>query len=503
MMTMLHIRKSILLCSLILVSFCFTGCEEWLDVSPKTQIKSDDNFSTEQGYKDALTGVYLLLTDESLYGKELTFGMLDAMGQYYTGIATNNTYRYDAAFDYQNAECEQRINSIWSKVYTALSNDNELIAHIDDADSTMFTGRNYHLIRGEAYALRAFLHFDLVRLWGAPYAEGKTDRCIPYMKNVTADVTPLCTVEDALNSSLEDLAIAEYELSRDPVITGSNNTSTEEELENADVNYERDRTFKLNYYGVKLLQARIYLYMGLYNEALTAAEAVMQQSTFYWTPDEEINVAEDEQRNRIFSEELVFALYDSDLRTRYSTYFTSNNQMSLIMNEASYHAVYELFKTGYFGDYRYTYQNKELDGKKYNTKYMQPMSGNTRYMHRIPLMRLSEAFYIAAECELVANQDVKACIGYLNTVRSHRNLIDDLSLIQTKEEAYEEIRKEYLKEFLCEGQMYFYYKRLNYERIPIETAVGDAVSTTFVTPDYTFPLPDDEIEFGGRENEEL
>ena len=86
-------------------------------------------------------------------------------------------------------------------------------------------------------------------------------------------------------------------------------------------------------------------------------------------------------------------------------------------------------------------------------------------------------------------------------MRSHRNLIDGLPINLTKEEAYEEIRKEYLKEFLCEGQMYYYYKRLNYERIPIETAVGNTISTSYITPNYTFPLPDDEVEFGGRENE--
>lgn len=81
-----------------------TACDDWLDVSPKTEIKSDDNYASEQGYKDALTGVYLLLAEENLYGKELTFGMLDAMAQYYTGMRSNNTYTYDAAFDYDNTK---------------------------------------------------------------------------------------------------------------------------------------------------------------------------------------------------------------------------------------------------------------------------------------------------------------------------------------------------------------------------------------------------------------
>ena len=65
----------------------------------------------------------------------------------------------------------------------------------------------------------------------------------------------------------------------------------------------------------------------------------------------------------------------------------------------------------------------------------------------------------------------------------------------------EEIRKEYTKEFMCEGQLYYFYKRLNYEQIPIPTAVGNMVSYSYVMPHYVFPLPDDEVEYGGREKD--
>ena len=92
------------------------SCDEWLDVSPKTQIKSDDNFSSEQGFKDALTGVYLLMDNTSAYGQELTYGMLDAMAQYYTGMSASNTYNYDAAFDYSNSGVESRINGVWTQM---------------------------------------------------------------------------------------------------------------------------------------------------------------------------------------------------------------------------------------------------------------------------------------------------------------------------------------------------------------------------------------------------
>lgn len=480
-------------CCGLAASLLLGACDEWLDVSPKTQIKSDDNFTSEQGYKDALTGVYLLMGSTSAYGQELTYGMLDAMAQYYTGMAASNTYNFDAAFDYSNSGVESRINGIWTQMYTAIANDNELINRIDGADPLIFTGRNYHLIRGEAYAIRAMLHFDLTRLWGESFLANPQHKCIPYMKMVTADVTPLSTVNEALSNCLADLNVAEEELRVDPVVKGSQ--------EDADVTYERDRTFKMNYYAVCLLQARIHLYMGNYADALQAAQKVVGQNTFYFTPDAEINVAESYNRNRIFSEELVFALYDTQLRSRYSTYFTSDNQSSLIMSESSYQAVYELFQAGFSGDYRYAYQTQELDGKNYSTKYMQPTGGNTQYLFRLPLMRLSEAYYIAAECQLKLNHDVEAAITLLNTVRSHRNLVDGLSAALSEDDAMEEIRKEYTKEFMCEGQLYYFYKRLNYEQIPIPTAVGNMVSYSYVMPHYVFPLPDDEVEYGGREKD--
>ncbi|MBQ9362100.1 MAG: RagB/SusD family nutrient uptake outer membrane protein [Bacteroidaceae bacterium] len=478
----------------IFCAFFFISCNEWLDVSPKTQIKADDNFSNEQGYEDALTGVYLLLAKESLYGKELTFGMLDAMAQYYTALAQSNTYNYDAAFDYKNANVEARISSVWSNMYTAIANANELIKQIDAADVNSFTGRNYHLIRGEIYGLRAFMHFDLMRLWGESYAANPQHKCIPYMKTVTADVTPLSTVSEVLDLCLQDLAVAETELKVDPVIAGNT-------MENADETYERDRTFKFNYYAVKLLQARIHLYKGDYAQALAAAKEVTGQQTFYWTPEAEITTSNTATRNRVFSEELVFCLYDTQLRSRYSSYFTSS-LTGLLMSESSYQAVYELYKAGYSGDYRYAYQSTELDGQHYSAKLQQPTSGNSNYLFRIPLMRISEAYYIAAECELEENGDIDACVGYLNTVRRNRNLTDNLQGSGLSvSDARDEIRKEYVKEFMCEGQLYYYYKRKNFSAIPINTAVGDAVSTSLVKPDYVFPLPDNEVEYGGRNYE--
>ena len=51
-----------------------------------------------------------------------------------------------------------------------------------------------------------------------------------------------------------------------------------------------------------------------------------------------------------------------------------------------------------------------------------------------------------------------------------------------------EIEAEYRKEFMAEGQLFYYYKRLDYNTLPDMGVV--------MTGNYVFPMPDDEMEFG-------
>lgn len=483
-------KKNSQILVILLFALTFFSCEDWLDVSPKTEIKSEDNFESEQGYKDALTGIYLLMTDESLYGCETTYGMLDALAQYYTtGIGgSSHKYYYDYQYNYTEAGTKARIEAIWSNMYNAIANINELIDKIDSADPTMFTGRNYYLIRGEAYGLRALLHFDVLRLFAKSYTADREAKAIPYVTTVGKEVNLFVIVDKAAELALTDLDMAEEMLNRDPVITANAATSS------IDASYERDRTFKFNYYAVKMLQARINLFTNNTAEANRAAQEVIAQQTFYWTPATEITDVTPSQRNRIFSEELVFSLYASNLTTLYTHSFTSMS--GLYMSDEAYNGLYQLTETGYSSDYRYVYQTTQLTDGRFSIKYEQPTNGVQRYMNRIPLMRLSEAYYIAAECAL-DNGDIPTAVGYLNTVRSKRNIATTLESTISKMDAEEELYKEYAKEFYGEGQLYYFFKRRNYEQIPVKMVWSDGwESTSMVTPDYIFPLPDDEIEFG-------
>lgn len=64
----------------LLVLFVTTSCESWLDVKPKTEEEAERMFSTEEGFKSALAGTYISLSQPELYGRELTFGMVGVLG---------------------------------------------------------------------------------------------------------------------------------------------------------------------------------------------------------------------------------------------------------------------------------------------------------------------------------------------------------------------------------------------------------------------------------------
>ncbi|HET7897722.1 MAG TPA: hypothetical protein VFL47_08630, partial [Flavisolibacter sp.] len=134
---------------LVFVLLTATSCKKWLDVQPKTKIKSTDLLKTEQGYKDALIGAYTLMTPESLYGRELSFGFFDALAKYYeptadaykdlsSGINTNL---------YNLTTIKPRVDQFWNGLYNIEANVNNIIDHID-ADKTVFTGENYSVIKG-------------------------------------------------------------------------------------------------------------------------------------------------------------------------------------------------------------------------------------------------------------------------------------------------------------------------------------------------------------------
>src|SRR5258706_6204573 len=233
-------RIYLLLAAAIMLSL--TGCKKWLDAKAPLQVDQNTVYSTEQGFRDVLNGAYLQMGSKSLYGRDLTFGLLSVLGRSYDTTITpviGNLYYEGARYNFQDASVKATFKNVWDSLYQCIGNLNNLLANIENRQN-VFTGNNFNTIKGEALALRAFIHFDLMRMFGpSPAAAGMSTPAIPYVTTLSPYATPVSSTGAVLDQCLADLQNAQSLLS------------------NADMT-----TSKMTFWGVKGLLARIYLYKG-------------------------------------------------------------------------------------------------------------------------------------------------------------------------------------------------------------------------------------------------
>ena len=180
-MTIMKIKNIFLTLAVAVAS---SACSDWFDVSPKTAIKTDDLFKDETGFQSALTGCYANITKDKTYVKNLTSYFLEKLVQRYDDGSAPFAGQSEHVYDYTNANYSKGIiTDIWNSMYETIANVNNLIARLDkNGQEVITTPGSWELMKGEALALRAFLHFDLLRMYGPVYKEEPEKECIPYRK---------------------------------------------------------------------------------------------------------------------------------------------------------------------------------------------------------------------------------------------------------------------------------------------------------------------------------
>lgn len=484
-----YIYKGI--CAVLLLAGS-SSCNDWLDVQPASQVEDTELFTTENGFKEALAGVYSSMVSENTYAMEMTFGSIAVLGHEWsnlpgTQIAANaSAYEALGEYDYNNALSESVIASIWSTSYNGIANVNNLLNHIDERQS-LFTNNNYNIIKGEALALRAFLHFDLLRCFGVSYAVNPDMPSIPYCTDLTYRVFPQLTVQEVANSIEADLLEAEQLLQVDPILTG------EEITEMDDNGYLMNRQVHLNYYAVKALEARLYMWMQRYGDAETAAEVVINSGAFPWVDLSVTSVGHDYG----FATEQIFALNNTTLSTVFDTYFSPESDY--VTFSLTSEALSEYFEN-VTSDYRYLYQFQNgTQNEKVNNRYLLKYSNPTivqgeefedspYYSNKMPLIRLGEMYLIVAECRYRNGGDALTSLNELRAARA------SVPLNTLPNDFYDALINEYRRELFAEGQLFFLYKRLN--RTNVKGSDVDMIATKA----YTFPLPVSETDPAQREN---
>ena len=474
---------SVKIVAFVTVALLMFSCEDYFDVSPKSQILTDEHFSSETGFYDQLTGVYSQMASSALYGREMTFGLAEVLSQNYDIDATN-TYRYAAQYDYSNTGVQSRINSVWNTAYNCIANLNIMLEYYETIDSTVFTANHYNLYRGEALGLRGFLHFEMLKAFSPSPASNGSAMAVPYVTQYAPQVTGQKTVDETVDLVISDLKDAVKYLCTDSL-----------HIAESPHLFSNSRHYFFNYYAAQYILARAYLWKGDLTNAAKVAEEVIadidknsSSSPISWVHYTQVQGVPNEQINRLFTPELVFRLDIPGMADLVDGYFTEEaGSNSFYLTDESLDKIFEKSTKGLGNDYRSLF-GIQYDGEnQYIWKYHQYAS----FKNQMPVIRKTEIYYIAAEAQKESNP--ARSIELLNEVRSNRNITEDDALPETltSAEIQNEIFKEYRKEYLGEGQLFFYYKRLN-----IPTIEGSPVAANNAV--YVWPMPDNEIEFGNR-----
>src|SRR6186713_186505 len=343
--------KLTLMTAIAVIMMFVSGCKKFLDVPPKDQVPQSTLFKDEQGFKDALIGVYLGMDKPKgsvffgLYTSNLSMGTLSTLAYNYDNAtvssagANGNYFNNVVYYVYLDGEVRKEIDGIWAGMYNNIANLNNILVQIE-SKKEVFHRDNYNRVKGEAVALRALFHFDLLRMFGKSPLTGSAEKAIPYVTQFTIKPTPFVTLNAGLDSCIADLLAAKEFLAA---------TDTSAVLKGVDDPFTSYTQNHLNYWAVQALLARVYLYKGDHENADKYAKAVIGSNKF---PLISSNVAAAANiiRDRTFSQEHLFSVYSTKLKDYNSALFTSTVPLRLL--PAAKNTIYTT-GSGNASDYRY------------------------------------------------------------------------------------------------------------------------------------------------------
>jgi len=460
------------------------GCSSFLDVNPKGETFDADMFNSGEGYEDAIYGIYSELSvNEALYGGNLVW-MPEAMGQ---NVSAISDYKFGnlAAADWTSSGPASLRSTVWSTAYTAVNHLNNIIQHAEAGGTDEF--KHSALYLGESLALRALIHFDLLRLFGAPIwaPEARKSKAIPYVKKYSFDITPYSSVDEVYDLVIEDLKRAEDLMAEDETLLPAVRTNSASGFTDARITH-------INLYAVQALLARVYWSRKDLVNAAIYAQKVIDSGRFSFRP---LSSFVQPDGGTLDLNETIFGFYSIGCqRSNATKYRVSGYSASSSFTLATdWKTLYEE-GVGANSDYRLTSWFDDTTPTLVKTVNV-TAAGGSSYVGKsivgVNVLRLPEMYYIMAEYYLASNPSMAA--GFYNAVVTTRGL----EPVAAGKLTYDMLFNERRKEFYGEG---FTWHEMKREGMDIKLAVG-AVLSGSVPDNYTLPVPDAEDE--ARNNIEI
>ncbi|AEW00344.1 hypothetical protein A4D02_23745 [Niastella koreensis] len=493
---------------LISGALVFTGCKKWLDVKPMGQSTKEEQFQSQKGFRDALTGAYLDLKSNDAYGNNMMYGTIELMARNWD-VANINLTSLAALSNanYLDAGARASLDAIYAKEYKVVADVNSILEMIDGKQD-IFQDNNYALIKGEALALRAFCHFDVLRLFGPMPATPTAGPVLPYVTEVTKDIAPLLNYDDFSKKVLNDLDLADSLLKDvDPITQFSlaelNPLQGSAAVPPVSDDYYMYRQIRMNYYAVLALKARVYNWLtprGDINRqnAVKYAQMVINAKTHTGLSTFRLGELKDQQGGDYsFTSEHIGAVNYYNLGpTVIGNFDEAGNLARYDFNiQDGFYYLNNLFPVAeratdarFVGQWSYKTTSGLTQYVKYKKFYQKDAGLNPN--NQLPLLRLSEMYLILTECAQTKADAESIYLAYCN--KKGIPFTSGFSAADWVTDRKNKMIREYVREFYAEGQTFFTYKRYNVTTLPASWTYAYYQGTT---ARYVVAKPDREINY--------
>lgn len=386
--------------------------DNWLNVDPTTSVETEKAIETTTDAEYALNGIYNTMQNYESYGARMVY-YGDVTGE--DAQAYSNTKRCANYYMFQYNK-DNAPSSFWKYSYKIIRLANNILAAKPKA-------LNDNIV-GQALALRALALFDVTKIYGVPYTKdgGKSWGGVILLQSSKYNAKPKrSTVAECYDQIISDLVKA------------------------CQILDSKANPGKINQAAAKTLLARVYLYKGDFDNALKASEdaiSTAEKSGYrLWKNEEYLAGWKDK-----LDIEVMFKI------TNTATDNAGNESLGSLYHDKGYKDIIlsddflTLMKTD-TKDVRYGL----IEGKYYR-KYLGNGTDEDFRSSDIPVVRLSEAYLIAAEAAIrQTTPDNTKATKYLSAIVTRGNPTKSVKGAVTLDQILTERRKE----LMGEGHRFF------------------------------------------------
>lgn len=450
------------------------ACAKKIEIEPDFVLDGSTPLSSIEKAENVLTGAYNGFIQGGYYDANGVQGVGGSFSEYVDMMSDNliesreslGNFRGIAEWTYVSNTDD--MNATWQNSYAIISAVNIILRDIDKLAAEK--PKEVNRIKGQALAIRAHVHFDLLRYFATTFQRNATELAVPYVKVFDVNALPARnTVKEVYDNIFADLNAAATALA------------------DVDAPVNTSQRSKIDLLGVRAIQARVNLYAEQWQDAITAASAVIaakplaSRSEFplIWTDKTNAEVvwaisfetvADGAPYDNVYfvrgnraefkpAAQLV-SLYDQTNDVRYASYFANTGGRLVVAK--------------HLGRDNTTNRNGVVNWKAY---------------------RVAEMYLIRAEAYYRTNKETEARAD-LNALRTAR-IAGFTAGTETGTALLNAILLERRKELAFEGDRFFDLKRLNKTAINRCASTIDSPSTicqlSSSSRAWAWPIPFDEI----------